>query len=195
MTTESNVVDATNDEDKLADANSAAKMEMTGQSLEEQLRYLKEINSELIKTRDAAKRKARELEKESESHKTLAATLKEKLVSRVVTDSLKAELAKAGALSVDTALKLVDRSKLVLSDDFELDTKSVESLVEELKTTDSILFKPVTATDEKEGKPIKQPSIARAGEAANSETAYEVAMRAAKNQKQIEAIMRQFGKI
>lgn len=195
MTIDSNAVDAVNDEDKQADANLAAKVEMTGQSLEEQLKYLKEINVDLIKTRDAAKRKARELEKEAESSKALSATLKEKLVSRIVTDSLKAELTKAGALSVDTALKLVDRSKIVLNDDYDLDTKSIELLVEELKKSDSVLFKPVTATDEKEEKSIKHPDIARAGEAENIATAFSVAMRSARTQSQIDAVMRKFGKI
>ena len=206
MTTDSSVVDATGgNEQEIADAIQDVQIKMAGQPIEEQLAAQREINKNLIKTRDAAKARARELEKmyaefetikkEGESSKALAATLKEKLVSRAINDSLKAELTKAGALSVDTALKLVDKSKIVFNDEYELDSKSIENLVSELKKSDSILFKPDAAADEKEDKPVKHSSIGRPGEGVSSETAYEVEMNNAKTQAQVEAIMRKFNKI
>lgn len=194
MSIESNATDIANDEEQSADANKEQVVQ-TGSSLEDQLKYLKEINADLIKTRDAAKRKTREYEKEVETHKTLAANLKEKLVSKIVTNSLKEALSKAGALSVDTALKLIDKSKITLNDDFEYDTNSITSLVEELRKSDSVLFKPEAATDEKEVLPVKHTSVGRAGEAENAGTAFQLAIANAKSQKQIDAIMQQFGKI
>ena len=193
MTNDSNAVDSAEDSQK-TEVETLDEI-VAGQSLEEQVAKLTSINAELIKSRDAVKRKTREVEREAEANKTLAGSLKDKLVSKIVNDSLKEALGKAGALSIDTAMKLVDRSKIQLSEEFEIDSKNIEDIVSELQKSDSILFKPVENEDKTTNAVVKHTSVARPGETDKIVSSYEQTLRGAKSQRQIEDIMRKFGKL
>lgn len=62
---------------------------------------------------------------------------------------VKDELAKHGAVAVDTALKLADLTKLTFDDEGEVVMDSVTSLVTELKESDAILFNKAAMFDTK----------------------------------------------
>jgi hypothetical protein len=192
MTTDTNSADTQKvDENNSADAE---QLTQSNKSVDEQLIALKNLSAEAIKTRDAAKRKLREIEIAHEQAVNESKQFKERLVSRAVTDSLKAALVDAGALSVDTALKLVDKSAIKLNDNFEAELDSVKAIVEALKKSDSILFKTEKVEEKKEEPEQKQnPAIKRATDKGSNEDAYAVAIKGAKTIKELEAIRQKFG--
>jgi hypothetical protein len=98
----------------------------------------------------------------------------------LIDTALKAEIEKAGAKAVSTVLKLVDRSKITLVDG-QVDTKSVEAVVGELKKTDAVLF-----------EVPKTPDLKRSGEAAPV-GGFKTEMAAAKTPEQHQAVMAKYG--
>ena len=198
MTTEAEGVDSPTAEDNEQAAADAAKLEeLATKSLEDQLAALKAINADAIKTRDSAKRKLREIEKSNEKTAAEAASYKERLISRAVTESLKTALVDAGVLSVDTALKLIDKKAVLLNDEFEADPESIKTIVTALSVSDSILFKAKAeekAEDEKE-KVLPNNPIKRPGSKTTQEDAFTIALRGAKSQREIEALLKLHGKM
>lgn len=85
-------------------------------------------------------------------------------------------------LSLPTALKLLDRSKVVIEDD-EVDTKSIQAQLDALKKSDPTLF-----------GGTKLPDVKRPGEG-DPVGGYEKELRAAKSQKEIDAVLKKHGKI
>jgi hypothetical protein len=199
MTTEDKPLDGEKSEEEIQAAADAAKTaDLATKTAEEQIAALREERQVLIKVRDSAKRKAREQEKLAEERLLIATGYKEKLVTKVVSDSLKQTLVDAGALSIDTALKLIDKNKVKLDDDFNVDMESIKELVEAMRVSDPVLFKAKESVKEdgkKEAATQLQNSLARAGEKATIESAYKTAINNAKSTAQIEAVMKQFGKI
>lgn len=184
-------------DDNTADADKDTKVSKT---IEEELAALRAVNAELIKTRDAAKRKNRELEVQQSKAQEEANKYKDKLISKTVNDTLKNALVDAGVLdnALGTALKLIDKKAIALNDEFEADLDSVKAVIEGLKTSDSILFKQVEKKEEvKDEKDEKDPavnnSVKRASDKASTQDAYKVALQSAKTQKELAEVMRKFG--
>lgn len=92
---------------------------------------------------------------------------------------------KSGAKSVQTLSKLIDKTRVVVNEDGSVDDSSIESLIAELQKTDSILF---------ELPSVQTPELKKANED-TSVLSYETELRKAKSQKELEAVMKKYGKI
>lgn len=97
----------------------------------------------------------------------------------LIDTALKAEIEKAGAKAVSTVLKLVDRSKITVENG-QVDTKSVEALISELKKTDAVLF-----------EVPKTPDLKRPGEAAPV-AGFKTEIAAAKTPAQLQAVLKKY---
>lgn len=197
MTTNIDGVDAPNvDDQEQAAADAAQQKALNSKSLEDQLKALQEINAEAIKTRDSAKRKLRELESTNAKTIAEAANYKDRLINKSVTESLRNALADAGALSIDTALKLIDKKAIKLNEEFEADQESIKLIVEGLTQSDSILFKAKEELkdDKKEDKPLPSNPIKRPGSKTTQEDSFSIALKAAKSRVEIEALLRAHNK-
>ena len=206
MTVETKPDGATQQQEQQTQTQTEAKTEGP-KSLEEALQiinHLKGIKSEAFKERDAVKSKLKEFEdaKASSEAALLAeqgkfkelfekaqqklTSIQETLKTKAVDSALREALQKAGARSVDTVAKIVDKSKIVLNEDYDVDPNSIQSQIDELKKSDPILFGPGEANNL---PPAKRPSdgVPQAG--------FVQEMRAAKSQKEIEAVLKKFGKI
>lgn len=177
------------------------KTEPTLQQLQEQLLTVQSelaAKEELLhkvrkfekENKEAAQAAAKKLAEQGE-FKTLYETEKEEkatwqakytnvLVENVVHEHLK----QAGAVSITSVAKLLDKSKIVIADD-KVDAESVKSLIEELRTSDPALFVHET-------KPVPPPKKAGEGDPVGG---FEKEIRAATTQKQIETVMRKYGKL
>ncbi len=176
-------------------------------SLEEALQlidHLKGIKTEAFKERDTLKTKLKTFEdaqtqREAEmlaeqgKFKELYEKTQQQLVqlegtlkNKAVDAALKEVLQKAGARSVDTVAKLIDKSKVGVGEDYSVDAGTIQAQIEELKKTDPILF---GVGEGNNLPPAKRPSdgIPTAG--------FEQEMRAAKSQQEILAVMKKYGKI
>jgi hypothetical protein len=166
---------------------------------------LKGINKEVISTRDKVNLKLRQFETEQTQREQTLLTeqgkfkelyekaeaekvaLKTGLKNKAVDSALKEVLQKAGARSVDTVAKLVDKSKVGVNDeDFTVDVMSIQTQIEELKKTDPILFGV--------GEGANLPPVKRPTDGATT-SGFEQEMRAAKTQNDITSVMRKYGKI
>lgn len=166
---------------------------------------LKGINKEVISTRDKANQRLRQFESEQtdrerallteqgkfkelfEAEQAKNTALKTGLKSKAVDSALKEILHKAGARSVDTVAKLVDKSKVVVSEeDFSVDIASIQTQIEEIKKTDPILF---GVGEGSNLPPVKRPNDG------NPSVGFETEMRAAKSQAEVTAVMKKYGKI
>jgi vacuolar-type H+-ATPase subunit I/STV1 len=176
-------------------------------SLDEALQlinHLKGIKSEAFRERDELKTKLKTFEDEktkSEAEllaeqgkfKELYEKTTEKLTqvettlrNKAVDSALKDILQKAGARSVDTVSKLIDKSKVGIGDDYSVDANSIQAQIEELKKSDPILFGV--------GEGNNLPPAKRPGDGVPN-AGFEQEMRAAKTQKDIELILAKYGKI
>lgn len=121
------------------------------------------INKEVIASRDAAKTRLKELEADAQSQlqesekkvaeltaqyeaaqsKTteLEATLKDVTVS----SSLQQALQEAGAVSLKTAMKLIEKDKIEFTEEGKVNTESLEKAIATLKEEHEILFGQVPA--------------------------------------------------
>ena len=166
---------------------------------------LKGINKEVISTRDKEKQKLKQFETEQQQREQALLTeqgkykelyeaqmadntkLKTGLKNKAIDSALKDVLQKAGARAVDTVSKLVDKSKVVVSEeDYTVDISSIQTQIEEMKKTDPILFGV--------GEGTNLPPVKRPGDGTPS-AGFESEMRAAKSQTDILAVMKKYGKI
>lgn len=106
----------------------------------------------------------------------LKTEIREQQIDTVLTD----ELTKANARSVSTVMKLVDRSKINVVDG-QVDTKSVEELINELKKTDQVLFQEVNT-----------PTLKRPGES-TPVASYKGEMSAAKTPAEVQKVLAKYG--
>jgi hypothetical protein len=106
--------------------------------------------------------------------------LKDTLKNQLIDSVLKDKLTEANARSVQTVMKIVDRTKVSLVDG-QVDTKSVEALIEELKKTDSVLF-----------QEVQTPSLKRTGET-TPVASFKTEMSAAKSPAEVQKILAKYG--
>lgn len=123
-----------------------------------------------------------ELQSKYEAEVAARTQLEAKSRAKLVDAALENALKDAKAKSVSTVLKLINRDEIKVEGD-EVDAKSVEELISKIRKEDPILF------DE-----VQTPSVKRAAEGANV-AGFEVEMRAAKNHKEIEQVLRRYGKM
>lgn len=147
-------------------------------------RYKEQLSAEGLQT-------AHKLQEQLAAETEKRATLEAKVRDKAVASALEKALADAKVKAVSTTMKLIDKSKIVVADD-EVDMKSVEAIIKELQTSDPVLF----ATEE-ETKPAPTPAHPPVKKATEGDVVagYEVDMRKARNAKEIEAVMRKYGKM
>lgn len=137
-------------------------------ALKAEIENLKGINKDVIASRDSVKSKLKDLETNKEvaaleekgqydealqKEKEKYQTLQTKLEAQAVTGTLIQELGNTNALSVDTALELIDRSTIVYEDG-QVNKESVADAISALQEKHSVLFG--------ENKPAPKPK--KAGE-------------------------------
>lgn len=162
---------------------------------------LSAINKEVIETRDKTKEKLKAFEqaqadaaqkaleeqgkfKEMYEAELAKRTAQETSIKeRELNTTLRSELEKVNALSIDTVLKLVNKGAIEFNDDGSVKVDSVKSVIKELKKSDPILFGVEKAPDPK-----------RAGDGENANT-FETEIRGAKTQKDVHAVMKKYGKM
>ncbi|MDM0042138.1 hypothetical protein QTI05_24080 [Variovorax sp. J22R193] len=109
-------------------------------------------------------------------HEGLKTTVK----NQTIDSALKSKLEEAGAISVNTVLKLVDKSKIAVNDG-QVDAKSIEDVISELKKTDEVLF-----------TSVKTPAVKRPNES-ESQSSFKTEMDAAKTEAEVKAVLKKFG--
>lgn len=123
-----------------------------------EIERLKAINADVIAGRNEVKEKLRKIEedkakaleeqaKEQGKYKELyeaevekAKALQDKFRNTVADATLTSELSKAGAIAVETALPLINRTKLQFDDDGALKPESVVEAITEVKEKHKVLF-------------------------------------------------------
>ena len=194
----------------------AGKGEVTIESLQEKIKSLEANYADAVSSRDKTKMKLRELEeasgKSSELQKQYESlfteksklfeqfeatqselnSLKQSIRDDKLNSALTTALEAAGAKSVNTVMKLVDKSKLQFDEQGNVSSEAIIAAIKEVQESDPILF---GDTDPKKasaaGQEFSNPAVKRASEAA-TEGAYEKELRAAKSQNEILAVMRKY---
>lgn len=110
-------------------------------------------------------------------------SLKDSIKQEKTDNILKEILSKSNAKDINTVLKIIDKSAIQYNEDGNVDTKSIDNIVIELKKTDPVLFNEVSLPDVKtasNGTPVGS---------------YETELKSAKSQTEIIAIMKKYNKI
>ena len=119
-------------------------------------------------------------EAEVKTRSELEGKIKAKSIDSAIQDALKDTDAK----SIQTVMKLIDKNKIVFEND-EIDVKSIQTLIKELKLSDPILFGI---------EPKPQATIKKAGEG-DLVGGYAKEIRSARSQTEVDAISRKYGVI
>jgi hypothetical protein len=120
-------------------------------------------------------------------------TVKQEKLGTHLTTALEA----AGAKSISTVMKLLDKSQIEFDENGNVKQDSLASAIEAVRTSDPILFGDPPEGDEKKGKSGgsiggKPPAVKAAADGVNTASAYEAEMNAAKTQKDVERIARKY---
>lgn len=111
---------------------------------------------------------------------------------------LETALKDAGAKSVTTALKLIDRSKIEFDKDGQVVQKSIDDAIAAVKVSDAILFGEPAANTEQKGAPA-QPTVQRVAQDSGDKSGYETELAEARKKrdggKAIQDVLRKYGKI
>jgi Xaa-Pro aminopeptidase len=180
------------------------KGEVTSVELTEKIKSLENQLKDAINTRDKAKQKSRELE-EAAAYKTKFEELnaqfevvsnelngiKESAKTEKVNTALQTALEAAGAKSLNTVLKLIDKSQIQFDEQGQVVEESVVNVVKAVMDSDPILFGEADPKKAQSGLGFLDPGVKRAGEGGN-ESAYLKELRSAKNQKEIQAVMKKY---
>lgn len=151
------------------------------EELLKKVRKFEKENKEAAEKALADQGKFKELyEAEVNRRSELEGKIKATVLNSAITDALK----DSGAVSITTVMKLIDKDKIGF-DGEKVDADSIKTLIKELKSTDPVLFQDAT-------KPV--PPVKKAGEG-DVVGGFEKEIRAATTQKQIEQVMRKFGKL
>lgn len=207
MTTENLQTESTTQE-KATDVTNKGEVQVEGISQEE-LKTLQANYKSAVASRDKYKQQARELEesvkgstdlqakleelqKELETKSNELTGLKEGQKQKALESALSTALEAAGAKSVSTVMKLIDKSKIQFNEEGNVSSDTIEAAVKEVMTSDPILFgdidpKKAQAT----GQEFLDPGVKRAGDG-NTEGAYQKEIKLAKNQKEIMAVMKKY---
>lgn len=129
-------------------------------------------NAELLKklrkfekeNKDKAEREAIEAGKYKDLYEAANAKLTDmetKVRTQLVDGALKDALTEAKVKSIPTVMKLLDRSKVEVTEDGSVDPKSVAGLIKELRVSDPIFFDEVTDSQQ---RTVVVPNLHRAGE-------------------------------
>lgn len=206
MTTENNASESTT---QTVDAENKSEV-ITLEYALEKIKALETNFQEAVSTRDKAKEKLRKLEQDLGSaaevqkkfdelfaeknklHEQFENTVNEfntfkgSIQAEKVNAVLQSALEAAGAKSVGTVLKLLDKSKIELDETGNVKSESIEALIKEVAESDPILF----STEHT----FIDPGVKRAGES-STEGAFDKELKVCKSQIEIENVLRKYGKL
>lgn len=155
---------------------------------EKDAELLKKLRKFEKENKDRAEKEAVEAGKFKElyeAEKAAREAIEGKVKAKELDAAIRAELSNFKAKAPDTVLKLIDKASIQWNEDGSVDTKSIEKALKAVKQTDPILFEEETSG---------APSVKRAGEG-DVVGGYEKEIKAAQTAKDIEAVMRKYGKI
>ena len=118
-------------------------------------------------------------------------SLKQQALDQKVNTALETAITAAGAKSVSTVLKLINKSDIQFDKDGNIVAESIEKVVKSVSESDPILFGEVGVQTQKPG--FIDPGVKRAGTAEGTETSYAKELKTAKNQREISEIMNKYG--
>lgn len=167
-----------------------ARLEADAAKNSELLTKLRRFEKENKTAAEKAQQRAEELERKVQEEEGKRTELETKIRNRIVDAALEKALVDAKATSPTTALKLLDKAAIKV-DGEEVDAKSVQEMIEALQKSDPVLFSTDVKTTE---TPMQHPPVRKATEG-DVVAGYERDMRAAKSQKDIEAVLRKYGKM
>lgn len=121
--------------------------------------------------------KLEEIQTEYNNFKT---TVQSEKVNAVLNTALEA----AGAKSVTTVLKLIDKSKIEFDEQGQAKAESIDVLIKAVQESDPILF----------GTELIDPGVKRAGDT-SSEGMFDKEIKACKTQQEVENVLRKYGKM
>lgn len=162
-------------EDAIAEMNKLQK------NLENSRKGEKFAKTELQKLKEASSSLA-ELQANYEQAVAKSTALEAKIRNDLVDAALKSALAESKAKSISTVMKLINRDEIKVEND-TVDAESLSALITKLKSEDPILFEAVEAPEPK-----------RSAEGATT-GGFQKELSACKSQKEIEAVLRKYGKM
>ena len=208
MTTENLQTESTTQE-KATEVTNKGEVQVESISPED-IKALQANYKSAVTSRDKYKQQVRELEESAKGASELQAKLadlqkeldakvseltsiKEGQKQKALESALSTALEAAGAKSVSTVMKLIDKSKIQFNEEGNVSSETIELAVKEVMTSDPILFGDIDPKKAQEtGKEFLDPGVKRAGEG-SQENAYTKELRAAKTQNEIQAVMKKYG--
>ena len=139
--------------------------------------------------------KLEELQKELEAKSNELTSIKEGQKQKALESALSTALEAAGAKSLSTVMKLIDKSKIQFNEEGQVSSETIEAAVKEVMTSDPILFGDIDPKKAQNGQEFLDPGVKRVGNASTTESAFDIELRAAKSQTQILAVMKKYNKI
>lgn len=173
-------------------------------TLEEAMAYINKLQTDkkvLLDEKHQVKRKLTKFEEEAQQREAAslaeqgkfkelyeqslqkATQLESRIKDQAVNAALKEALKDSGARSVDTVLKLVDKTSIEFDSDGNLNIDSVKTVVESIKKSDPILFGDVVRTE--------APAVKRASEGP-VEGNFEKEVAAARTQAELKQVMAKY---
>lgn len=151
------------------------------EELLKKVRKFEKENKEAAEKALAEQGKFKELYEQEVNRRT---EMEGKMKASAINAAIQEALKESGAVSVTTVSKLIDREQIGFDGDV-VDAASIKAQISALKTSDPVLFT-------EPAKPV--PPVKKAGEG-DVVGGFEKEIRAATTQKQIEAVMRRYGKL
>ena len=195
MTTENNSTESTTQE-KATDVTNKSEVQATEFSLDE-FKTLQSNYKSAVSSRDKYKQQVRELEdsvssatevktkyedlmKQFETVSTELTSIKEGQKQKALESALTTALEAAGAKSISTVMKLIDKSKLQFNEEGNVSSDTIASAVKEVMDSDPILFGEIDPKKAQEtGKEFLDPGVKRAGDGSATKTAFQQELQAA----------------
>jgi len=194
MTTENNSTESTTQE-KATDVTNKSEVQATEFSLDE-FKTLQSNYKSAVSSRDKFKQQVRELE-DSVSSATEIKTKYEDLMKQFETvtseltfinegqkqkaldSALTTALEAAGAKSISTVMKLIDKSKVQFNEEGNVSSEGIASAIKEIMDSDPILFGEIDPKKAQDGKEFLDPGVKRAGDGSATKTAFQQELQAA----------------
>lgn len=195
-----------NTESTTQTVDSENKGEVTSAELIEKVKSLESQLKDAINTRDKAKQKSRELE-EAAAFKTKYEELnaqfeavsnelngiKESAKTEKVNTALQTALEAAGAKSLNTVLKLIDKSQIQFDENGQVVEESVVNVVKAVMDSDPILFGEADPKKAQSGLGFLDPGVKLAANKAVDD-AFTTEIRQTKTIKEYEAVCKKYGR-
>lgn len=211
MTTENLQTESTTQE-QATDVTNKGEVQAEQFSLED-FKTLQANYKSAVSSRDKYKQQARELEetakgasewqtkfdalqKELEAKVSELTGIKEGQKQQALESALSTALEAAGAKSVSTVLKLIDKSKIQFNEEGKVSSETIELAVKEVMASDPILFGDIDPKKAQNGQGFLNPDVKRVGDAKADMTAYQKELQgmiSKGDQKGIIEVMRKYG--